>query len=155
MVTKPSRGKRKVGKVGSKGNSSKVMLGVAQTLVWSSASYVVSGTLYMRKATGAAAESWARAGGAILMSDVEVCHTTQSMPFIICRIAAIFSWTTSWSALFAMKLKMRARSFGLLTAPSHVAMTIGSMSSSSCVLCLRCVWGNPLGGLVVWGGKVL
>ena len=49
------RGKRKVRKVGLKGNSSNVMLGVAQTLVWSSASYVVSGTLYMREATGAAA----------------------------------------------------------------------------------------------------
>lgn len=52
---KPSRGKRKVRKVGLKGNSSNVMLGVAQALVWSSASYVVSGTLYMREATGAAA----------------------------------------------------------------------------------------------------
>ena len=33
VVTKPSRGKRKVGKVGSKGNSLKVMFRVAQTLV--------------------------------------------------------------------------------------------------------------------------
>ena len=109
----------------------------------------------MRKATGAVAVSWARAGGAIFISDVEVCRTTQSMPFMICRMAAIFSWTTSWSALFAAMSKIQARSFGPVMAPSHVAMTIGSMSSSSCMLCLRCVWGNPLAGLAVWGGKVL
>ena len=41
-------------------------------------------------------------GGGFFISDAEVCRTMQSMP------------------------KMRARSFGPLTAPSHVAMTIGS-----------------------------
>ena len=69
---------------------------------------------------------------------------TQSMQFMICGMAAIFSWTMSWSAL-----KMRARSFGPLIAPSHVAMTIRSVSSSSCMLHLKCVWRNPLAGLAV------
>ena len=83
VVTKPSRGKRKVGKVGSKGNSSKVMFRVAQTLVWSRASWVGSNMLYMRKATGAAVESWALAGGAIMISDVEAWHLGTSLQFFL------------------------------------------------------------------------
>ena len=108
----------------------------------------------MRKVTGAAVESWALTGGAIMISDAEAWRTTQSMPLMTWHITASFSWIASWSALFAAKSKMQARSLGPVTVPSHVAMTIGSMSSKSCVLCLRCVWEKPSVGLEVWGGKV-